>query len=173
MYNTSHKFSWKSLVCFHISTFLEQTPSLVITPFPLFCASSIIPLVLWSRLWEIIQGGKGVRFKCCYYRTLGVGLAQWSSSDPPTTATRVQSWARTCGLWLVDLNLIPRLFLRVPRFPPAKKNQLSRQNLCRRACWWHVSGSEDWATTPNAATLSKPRGRGGKVAEPVPLLETT
>ena len=58
------------------------------------------------------------------------------------------------GLWLVDLNLTPRFFLWVLRFSSLGKNQLSRQNLCRLAYWSRASGSGNWITTPNAATLA-------------------
>ena len=54
------------------------------------------------------------------------------------------------GLWLVDLNLTLRVFLRVLR-----KNHFSRKNLCRRACWSRAYGSRDWVTTPEVTSLNK------------------
>ena len=72
----------------------------------------------------------------------GVRVAQWSSPAPPTTATRVRTWA-VIG-W-------SQVFLRVLRFSSVRKNQLSRQNLCRRAYW----SPGDWVTTPNVMTLKK------------------
>ena len=56
--------------------------------------------------------------------------------------------------WLISIWL-PGIFLWVLRFSSLRKNQLSRQNLCRRAYWSRVSGSGDCVTTPNAAMLNK------------------
>ena len=38
------------------------------------------------------------------------------------------------GLWLVDLNLTPRVFLRVLRPPPKKKNQKKKINFRAKIC---------------------------------------
>ena len=72
----------------------------------------------------------------------GVRVAQWSSPAPPTTTTRVRTWA-VIG-W-------SQSFFRVLRFSSVRKNQLSRQNLCRRAHW----SPGDWVTTPNVTPLKK------------------
>ena len=53
----------------------------------------------------------------------GVGPAQGSSYS---------HLSLVCGIWLVDLNLTPRDFLRVLRFFSLHKNQFSRQNLRER-----------------------------------------
>ena len=59
------------------------------------------------------------------------------------------------GLWLVHLNLTPRVFLRVLWFSFLSKNQLSRQNLCRWAYWSWASDSRDWEAS-NIVMLNKP-----------------
>ena len=59
------------------------------------------------------------------------------------------------GLWLVHLNLTPRVFLRVLWFSFLSKNQLSRQNLCRWAYWSWASDSRDWEAS-NVVMLNKP-----------------
>ena len=69
---------------------------------------------------------------------------------------KLRQTCRGCGLWLVDLNLTPRVFLRVLRFSSLHKNQVSRQNLCRRTYWWRLSWSGDWVRTPKVTTLNKP-----------------
>ena len=57
------------------------------------------------------------------------------------------------GLWLVDLKLTPRVFLPILRFFSLRKNQLSRQNISRRAYYSRASVSGGWVTTPNVTTL--------------------
>ena len=51
----------------------------------------------------------------------GVRLAQLSSVAPPTSTTRDRILGSARGLRFVDLNLIPRVFLRVLRFSSLSK----------------------------------------------------
>ena len=77
----------------------------------------------------------------CYCEVVGqsegVRLVQWSSA-PPTRTWAVIGWSQSV--------------LRLLRFFPLHKNQLSRQNLCRPAYWSRdvlpASGSGVWVTTP-------------------------
>ena len=76
------------------------------------------------------------------------------------------------GLWLVDLNLTPRGFLWVLRCFSLHKNQLSRQNLCRRAYWTRASGAGDWVTTPNTMTFNKPFAFALQFLDTGPIIAT-
>ena len=77
------------------------------------------------------------------WKSREVKLAQWSSSAPPTTVTRVRSWSRENGGSYFDSEgLFPGSLV----FLPPQKNQLS---LLSSGLSMSLSGSGDWVTTPN------------------------
>ena len=78
--------------------------------------------------------------------------AQPPYSPPPPLQSQVGAVVIIVASHRCDLGSI--LGCDTPVFLPPHQNQLSRQNLCRRAYWSRAYGSGDQATTPDAGTLN-------------------